>query len=157
MYIMFRLDHNKPRYQRKRTTRWTCGLNHCCLSLNHCVFFDECFRLFDEVDYNAEFIFSGVRDGFAIEDSTFDGSYFCENYDSISKPEFRSQMDDTFEKELEQGKVSLVDVCSTCVHALGAISKSDGSLRPITDCKIPIGTSINSFMETTYCSFSYTK
>ena len=33
MYIMFRLIHKKTRYQRKRTTRWTCGLNHCCLSL----------------------------------------------------------------------------------------------------------------------------
>ena len=33
MYTMFRSDHNKPRYQRKHTTRSTCGLYHCCVFL----------------------------------------------------------------------------------------------------------------------------
>ena len=110
-----------------RPCGFDCKGNHflsgCRIQLNPCVFFDECFRLFEETDCNADYIFSGVRDGFAIVDSTFEVSYFCENYDSISKLEFKVQMDKTIESELDQGKVSLVDSRPTCVHALGAISK----------------------------------
>ena len=51
--------------------------------------------------------------------------------------------------------MALVDSAPTCVHALGAVCKSDGSLHPITDCKRPIDSSINSFMETTCSKFTY--
>ena len=39
-------------------------------------------------------------------------------------------------------KLTMVDFQPTCVHSLGAVTKSDGGLRPITDCKRPIGLSI---------------
>ena len=34
-----------------------------------------------------------------------------------------------------------------CIHALGAVPKSDGGIRPITDCSRPLGASINSHCE----------
>ena len=42
-----------------------------------------------------------------------------------------------------------------CVQALGAIFKPNGSIRPITDCKRPIGLSINNSMHKTCYTFSY--
>ena len=42
-----------------------------------------------------------------------------------------------------------------CVHSLGAVKKSDGRLRPITDCSRPDGSSINNFMGTTFESLNY--
>ena len=49
----------------------------------------------------------------------------------------------------------MVDSIPTCMHALGVIRKSDGSIRPITVCKCPIGVSINNFMDSVCESFSY--
>ena len=51
--------------------------------------------------------------------------------------------------------MSEVDYIPTCVHALGAITKSDGSLRPITDCRRPLGQSINNYMQSVCEDFSY--
>ena len=42
-----------------------------------------------------------------------------------------------------------------CVHALGAVPKSNGSYRPITDCRRPLFKSINNYMDTTFETFSY--
>ena len=64
-------------------------------------------------------------------------------------------MDETVLRELDEQKILIADSIPTCVHALGAVRKSDDSLRPITDCKRPLGRSINSFMDTTCSTFSY--
>ena len=53
--------------------------------------------------------------------------------------------------------MSIVSELPSCVHALGAVQKSDGSLRPITDCKRPISQSVISYMDTTCSTFSYMK
>ena len=39
--------------------------------------------------------------------------------------------------------MSLSDVKTVCIHALGAVSKPDGSIRPITDCSRPVNNSVN--------------
>ena len=65
------------------------------------------------------------------------------------------QMDETVLRELDEQKILISDSITTCVHALGAVRKSDGSLRRLTDCKCPLGRSINSFMDTTCSTFSY--
>ena len=88
-------------------------------------------------------------------DDDFSGSYFCRNYQSILDDEFRSQMDSTIMMELELEKVSIVARQPTCVHALGAVRKSDGSLWPIMGCKRPLGSSINNFMHTVCEDFHY--
>ena len=58
-------------------------------------------------------------------------------------------------KELEDGKFVLAAGKPVCVHALGAVPKSKGSFRPITDCKRPLYSSINNYMDTTFETFSY--
>ena len=111
----------------------------CHIQLNLSVFFDECFLHSARIDSNVVYIFEGVRVWFTIVDSDFTGTYFCSNYSSI------------------QLKWMLVDVLPTCVHSLGAVKKSDDSLRSLTDCKYPLGCSINAFIDTTCSIFSYLK
>ena len=57
-------------------------LDHRTLHLNPCVFFDEQFGG-PVLDPNASFLFDGVVNGFKIVDDDFEGSYHCQNYDSI--------------------------------------------------------------------------
>ena len=52
-------------------------------------------------------------------------------------------------------KVTRIDTRPRCVHSLGAVWKSNGKLRPITDCSRPDGSSINNYMSTTFKSFTY--
>ena len=85
---------------------------------------------------------------FVIVDEVFSVAYFCPNYNSIMNPEFKAQITDNLASELKLGKVSLSKQKLRCVHALGAIRKSNGKLRPITDCKRPCGASINNYMDT---------
>ena len=64
-------------------------------------------------------------------------------------------MSDLLSKELSEDKVSRVDSPPRCVHSLGAVVKSNGKLRPITDCSRPDGSAINNYMQSTFKSFSY--
>ena len=64
-------------------------------------------------------------------------------------------MSDNLRSELLCGRVTLADRDPICIHSMGAIPKKDGTLRQITDCKRPLGVSINNFMDTTCDSFSY--
>lgn len=51
----------------------------------------------------------------------------------------------------------IVDNKPHCIHALGAVPKKNSTKwRPITDCKRPIGVSINSHMSSSYREFCYT-
>ena len=127
------------------------------IQLNPCAFYLECFCHSSGPDENAEYIFKGVRDGFDIVDEDFDGSYRCSNYQSIMDSEFRQQMDSTIEEELSEGKVSLAREVPQCIHSLGAVRKSNGKLRPITDCSRPEGSSINNHMSSTCKEFTFTK
>ena len=53
------------------------------IQLNPCSFYSECFDNVVGQDSNADYIFQGIRDGFKIVDDDFEGTYFCQNYDSI--------------------------------------------------------------------------
>ena len=101
------------------------------------------------------FLWRGLMKGFDIVDDHCQSSYFCENYDSILDDKFYTEMSELLTTELDQSKVSEVDYKPRCVHSLGAVLKSNGKLRPITDCSRPEGISINNFMETTFKAFSY--
>lgn len=124
------------------------------LQLNPCAFYKECFD--EQADEQASFIFDGVLRGFKIvdENAKIEG-YRRRNYSSIRQGLFRKSMIDTIQSELLEGKVTEVDQLPKCVHAIGGIPKKDGSLRPITDCKRPIGKSINNFMVTTAKEFRF--
>ena len=96
-----------------------------------------------------------VSKGFRIVDTDYSGSYFCSNYDSVLNPLAKTKMDKIVEDELLLEKISPVDSIPTYVHALGAIHKSDSSIRPITDCRRPLSHSINKYMDHVYETFSY--
>ena len=101
------------------------------------------------------FLWQGLTHGFKIVDEGCSTSYHCVNYDSITGEEFRQEMTSLLQAELESHKVSVATDPPQCVHALGAVTKSDGRLRPIADCSRPDRESINNFMSTTFRSFSY--
>ena len=102
-----------------------------------------------------EKIWDGLCDGFMIVDEGFSSSYECENYLSITEQKFRSEMSVLLLRELAEGKVTRCVEKPVCTHALGAVPKSDGKLRPITDCSVPPDESVNNFMSTTCESFVY--
>ena len=102
-----------------------------------------------------DYLWKGLNRGFDIVDSDCPSSYFCENYDSILEESIREEKSQLLQREIEEGKVSIVDSPPRCVHSLGAVRKANGSLRPITDCSRPEGGSINNFMSSTFHSFAY--
>lgn len=57
--------------------------------------------------------------------------------------------------ELEEGMISIVEQVPHCIHALGAVGKPDGGIRPITDCSRPTGRSINNYSSSLVESFHY--
>ena len=102
-----------------------------------------------------DFLWRGLVCGFDIVDANCPSAYYCDNYDSILDDKFYTEMSDLLLTELSQNKVSKVNYTPQCVHSLGAVLKSNGKLRPITDCSRPDGLSINNFMESTFKAFSY--
>ena len=112
----------------------------------------------DHLDSMSEadaYVLYGVFYGFPIIDSTFVEPYVCENYNSITTGEGYNKMSERIKAEISQGKISVASEPVQCIHALGAIFKPNGSIRPITDCKRPIGLSINNAMHKTCYTFSY--
>lgn len=129
-------------------------IDRCRAQLNRCAFYKELY-LNGNVDVAADYIYNGVSHGFDIVDANCDAQYICANYNSIQLPEFRGQMDAIVTDELASDKVSMVTDTPTCVHSLGAVRKASGKLRPITDCRRPLGRSINNYMLSTYAPFKY--
>ena len=110
----------------------------------------------DSLDSNEQFyIWNGLMNGFSIVDDDCLATYECTNYDSILAEDAHSEMTALLEQELLDHKVILTDQRPRCIHSLGAVWKSSGALRPITDCSRPDGVSINNFMSTTFQSFTY--
>ena len=102
-----------------------------------------------------DYLWNGLVEGFRIADADCSASYSCINYDSITSDEYRDEMSALLRKELDMHKVSEATTPPQCIHALGAVTKANGHLRPITDCSRPDGSSINNFMASTFESFSY--
>ena len=110
----------------------------------------------DSVDTSEQlYIWNGLMNGFSIVDNDCPATYECTNYDSILAENAHAEMTALLEQELLDHNVILTDQRPRCVHSLGAVWKSSGALRPITDCSRPDDTSINNFMSTTFQSFTY--
>ena len=90
-------------------------------------------RLTSVDDSEALFLWKGLVNGFAIVDDDCQASYTCENYDSILEPKAYTQMSELLDQEIKDHKVTIVEDAPNCVHSLGAVWKSNGSLRPITE------------------------
>lgn len=107
-------------------------------------------------DNTKEFILQGIEFGFAIVDSDVEiPNYYCANYNSALKDDVKQFFDDLFNEEIASYKYKLVEAPPWCVHAIGAVPKGDTDYRPITDCRRPIGLSINNFMNSTFNNFRY--
>lgn len=111
--------------------------------------------MFGNVDPDADYLYHGVCHGFDIVDPSCLAYYQCDNFDSINSMEFKSLMDVIVNQELMEDKVTRVSHPPSCIHALGGIRKSNGKLRPITDCRRPLQCSINNYMESTFVPFHY--
>ena len=88
-------------------------------------------------------LFQGVTDGFDIVDRPVD-SYDCTNYGSITSGPAREVMEHSVAEELSEGRISITSEKPTCIHSLGAVPKSKGGYRTITDCSRPESSSVNS-------------
>ena len=103
-----------------------------------------------------DYLFNGIANGFDIVDEGVDiPTYKCVNYNSVFSLTAFEFVSNQILKELADGKYIRANFVPHCVHALGVVGKSDGSYRIITDCKRPIGDSINNYMDTTFHNFSY--
>ena len=108
-----------------------------------------------EWDVNSLFLLDGVLHGFKIIDPYTEVlSYESENYKSATV-DARQYMNDIILKEIALGKLSVVDRKPHCIHALGAVEKSSGGYRPITDASKPDWYSINNYMSETFQNFKF--
>lgn len=100
----------------------------------------------------------GVTNGFLIVDECNNiAPYERTNYSSVLQGEAFDCVNKIVLDELEQGKYVIPNEKPYCIHSLGAVpKKGTNKWRPITDCKRPLGNSINSFMDSTYREFCYT-
>lgn len=117
-----------------------------------------CRELYYEPDRDlSDFIFNGIRYGFGIVDQGAEiESYECANYKSALSGEAKPFLDALIRSELAENKYVCVQDKPWCIHALGAVPKGSQEYRPITDCRRPIGGSINNFMESTALEFRFT-
>lgn len=102
------------------------------------------------------YIRKGVLFGFDIVDSCDDiEPYDRSNYLSVFNDPAKEFIDTIIQKELAEGKYIVADERPRCIHSLGAVPKAGGGFRPITDCRQPLGISVNNFMEGTAQYFKY--
>lgn len=124
-------------------------------SLKPCRFASRLFKFPGyELNHDENVLFNGITDGFDIVEGEVD-SYECRNYDSILSDDCKGKMDRLIRTELENGIIEIVQYKPKCIHALGAVFKPDGSIRPITDCSLPESTSVNNHMAGIVKEFSY--
>lgn len=98
----------------------------------------------------------GICNGFLIVDEDcVVPSYECRNYTSVLEGQAFEFVDNLIKTELSEVKYVVSSSRPHCVHSLGAVPKNgSGKWRPITDCKRPIGTSMDSLMSTTFQSYT---
>ena len=103
-----------------------------------------------------DYLFYGVRDGFIIVDLDAEiQGYDCPNYISPSSGAVYDFVNGLISHELDEQRYVRAPYKPTCIHAIGAVPKPDGKFRAITDCRQPVGSSINNHMSTTCNKFSY--
>ena len=101
---------------------------------------------------------SDITDAFKIVDDSMnlvDMHDECENYKSVYEPENKAKLDGIIGKELAEGYLKIVSKKPTCIHSMGAVSKPNGGIRPITDCSMPSNISVNNFCENIIEDYQY--
>ena len=81
--------------------------------------------------------------------------YDCRNYKSCYVDDNKRKLYVLLSNELSAQKLSIAQNIPRCIHAMGVIEKSDGGIRPITDCRWPLKRSVNNYAEVVFSHFSY--
>lgn len=111
---------------------------------------------FENDYYLKSYLRDGICEGFKIiDDIERVPSYDNQNYNSVLVEPAFSTINDLILKEICESKYLVVDCKPKCIHSLGAVVKSNGTYRPITDCSRPLEFSINSYMENAARVFKY--
>ena len=123
--------------------------------LKPCAVASEFVRDMSQMSAADVYVLLGVCFGFPIVDDVPIASYSGSNYRSILVDVSAASMSRLIRAELAEGKITRVDKPPHCIHSLGAVRKDDSSIRPITDCRRPLGLSINTKMSDVCSTFSY--
>ena len=67
----------------------------------------------------ADFLWSGVTEGFKIIDGECSTTYECGNYKSILEKQFYGEYCEMLKDEISQGLVTELDQKPLCIHSLG--------------------------------------
>lgn len=107
-------------------------------------------------DVNAHFLLDGIFYGFHVVNPELPHvSYYQKNYWSCYTTEAEEKLSKLIWEEMDAGKLARVNVLPDCIHSMGAVRKTTGGYRPITDCSEPGEEAINSYMESIYEPFKY--
>lgn len=107
-------------------------------------------------DDKSHYILDGVTNGFRVLNSDPDiDCYRVDNYRSCYKLGVETKLTSLIESEIGVGKLSVSNEFPKCIHALGAVRKSSGSYRPITDCSRPTNVAVNYHMNEVFNSFTF--
>ena len=106
--------------------------HHCLAGMCRCVYilqgavtqlrpcqFATYLYKFDSVSKRDWYVLTSVCRGVRIVDKDFDKAYYCENYASVTKGQFKDEMTEKILSELEGGKICQVAKQPRCVHSLG--------------------------------------
>lgn len=109
-------------------------------------------------DINAHFILDGIYYGFHVVNPDLPFfSYHQYNYWSCYADQAEEKLSKLIWDQMGADKLSEVSYLPDCIHSIGAVRKSNGGYRPITDCSEPSDIAINNCMEDIYEPFSYIK
>lgn len=109
-------------------------------------------------DWDSHYVLDGVVHGFHMLDKSPSISpYEVENYESCFSTKALEKLNNFILQELSQGKLSLCLSKPVCIHAMGAIIKESGGVRPITDCSRPTDNSVNCYTKASFTSFKFVK
>ena len=97
-------------------------------------------------DCDKQFIMDGITNGFHIVDPNVNlEEVVFNNHKSACEPSVRSEVENLIHQEISFGNYVVTTKKPMIVSALGTVKKSDGGLRLIHDCSLPVGKSLNSY------------
>lgn len=100
-------------------------------------------------DTDKDFLLSGIERGFHIieQDAQLQPSEF-RNHKSATDAGVRHQVEKLITKEIALGNYVVTSQKPTIISAIGSVPKSDGGIRLIHDCSLPVDRCLNSYAPT---------
>ena len=73
-----------------------------------------------------------------MDDDAYVMPYSCTNHLSVKSGPAHDNVSHLILQGISDGKYVRADFVCKCMHALGAVPKTDNTFRPITDCHFPL-------------------